>query len=439
VADKDANKNTGSCSYHQYPLEKRASRNKKGKKPPEEGGSKRKKKLTRKKKNSESHSGRTPRPTSRGCRSVGGTPVCLRRHQPGETLSNHVAMQQPPTRTNSLTFTEIHSIHSRLLAISESEKALLRADLEADVKYKQLIHEAETILVSMKTNAGTANKETSMISPRRLCQIPTNKRVEMLRNCEADLKREIAKSQAQNGRAQEISDNLNPSEGFIVNKRVEILRYETVSAPNSPKNTRAAAPLKTHVTNFIHQNVEPADLLRKNQNPAIEPTKKPDITPKLHHNGHHITHKPPKSPAPSRRRFRSQSPRHCIASDSDSDEKVVKPSSKRDKNKENQKSSHTISNHKSSTVEIIHNGQQKPPLISFRSVDIGNNISDDLYCPQSEPLKRKIYAGSSTYDRIQRTLDIESGKIRQIRMEYSKFNCFFVCLFLRNSKARTFE
>lgn len=37
--------------------------------------------------------------------------------------------------------------------MAESEKALLKADLEADVKYKQLIHEAETILVSLKSNA----------------------------------------------------------------------------------------------------------------------------------------------------------------------------------------------------------------------------------------------------------------------------------------------
>lgn len=56
-------------------------------------------------------------------------------------------------RCNSLIFTEFHSVRSRFLAIAESEKALLKADIEADVKYKQLIHEAETILVSMKTTA----------------------------------------------------------------------------------------------------------------------------------------------------------------------------------------------------------------------------------------------------------------------------------------------
>lgn len=56
-------------------------------------------------------------------------------------------------RSNSLTLTEVHAIRGRFVAIAESEKALLKADLEADVKYKQLIHEAETILVSMKTTA----------------------------------------------------------------------------------------------------------------------------------------------------------------------------------------------------------------------------------------------------------------------------------------------
>lgn len=70
-----------------------------------------------------------------------------------ETYFCYSDMAPLVNRANSLTFTEIHSIRSRYLAIAESEKALLKADLEADVKYKQLIHEAETILVSMKTTA----------------------------------------------------------------------------------------------------------------------------------------------------------------------------------------------------------------------------------------------------------------------------------------------
>lgn len=59
-------------------------------------------------------------------------------------------------RANSLTFSDEHSMRNSKLAMAESEKALIRADLEADVKYKQLIHEAETILVSMKTSTSAS-------------------------------------------------------------------------------------------------------------------------------------------------------------------------------------------------------------------------------------------------------------------------------------------
>lgn len=38
------------------------------------------------------------------------------------------------------------------MTIAESEKALLKADLEADMKYKQLIMEAESLLESMKNS-----------------------------------------------------------------------------------------------------------------------------------------------------------------------------------------------------------------------------------------------------------------------------------------------
>lgn len=38
------------------------------------------------------------------------------------------------------------------MTIAESEKALLKADLEADMKYKQLIMEAESLLESLKNS-----------------------------------------------------------------------------------------------------------------------------------------------------------------------------------------------------------------------------------------------------------------------------------------------
>lgn len=67
--------------------------------------------------------------------------------------TRHTTLSPLTNRSNSLTLTEVHSVKSQVIAMAESEKALLKADLEADVKYKQLIHEAETILVSLKSNA----------------------------------------------------------------------------------------------------------------------------------------------------------------------------------------------------------------------------------------------------------------------------------------------
>lgn len=381
---------------------------------------------------------------SRGCRSLGGTPVSLRRNQSEErTPARNAPLSN---RCNSLTFTEVHSLHSRILAISESEKALLKADLEADVKYKQLIHEAETILFSMKTNSVKELKEIkeppTICSPRRVCNPPANKRVEMLRNCEADLKRELSKTCTQ--KCAENGNELNPVEGIIVNKRLEVLRYETsISAPNSPKNTRVI-PRKTHVTNFINQNHCPE--LARRQSDHENDLKSAKMSPQATIYERNIV--PPKSPVITRRRFRSQSPKLNIVSDSDSDtdlsRNLDKNLHKSKSNKENISSTrknitgkqmnnfrHTI--HAAGSVgeesgstlvppsgnTVIYSsslnesdlkrGMHKSPLMSFRSVDIGNTLTDDSYCPQSEPLKRKIYSGSSTFEKIQRSLDADPG------------------------------
>lgn len=55
------------------------------------------------------------------------------------------------SRSHSLTFSDIYSLDNPIVDIAESEKALLVADIEADVKYKQLIHDAEAILISMRS------------------------------------------------------------------------------------------------------------------------------------------------------------------------------------------------------------------------------------------------------------------------------------------------
>ncbi|KAL7016537.1 hypothetical protein ACKWTF_010049 [Chironomus riparius] len=326
---------------------------------------KRKKFVRKRSKNTESNNNIMKSPlVTRGCRSVGGTPVSIRRNE--RTAERRQLETSLSNRSNSLTFNEIHMIHNRMLAISESEKALIKADLEADVKYRQLIHEAESILISMKSNLSTpgAQKDlpipTTIASPRRQ-NVPTNKRVEMLRNCEVDLKRELAKTSNQ----LQLTQPQHPS--TIINKRLEILRYETsMSAPSSPKTNRVA-PVKTHVTNFIYQNE--MDMI----------TPKRDSTSKT-------------TPIMSPRRFLA--PKQHDDSDSESD---VKYNSRAMNGKEN----------KTREIKIKIN----PPMAQFRSVVCNNVESDDLFFPQSEPLKRKIYSCNSTIDKIQRSLDFDSDEL----------------------------
>jgi hypothetical protein len=330
---------------------------------------KRKKFVRKRSKNTESNNSIMKSPlVTRGCRSVGGTPVSIRRNE--RTAERRQLETSLSNRSNSLTFNEIHMIHSRMLAISESEKALIKADLEADVKYRQLIHEAESILISMKSNLstpGTQQKDlpipTTIASPRRQ-NVPTNKRVEMLRNCEVDLKRELAKTSNQ----QQTVQPQHPS--TIINKRLEILRYETsMSAPSSPKTNRVA-PVKTHVTNFIYQNE--VDVITQKRDSSTKTT-----------------------PIMSPRRFLA--PKQHDDSDSESD---VKSNSRAMNGKENI----------TREIKIKINS----PIAQFRSVVCNNVESDDLFFPQSEPLKRKIYSCNSTIDKIQRSFDFDSDGMASI-------------------------
>lgn len=294
------------------------------------------------------------------------------------------------------------------------------------------------------------SRETPVPSPRRMPALPTNKRVEMLRNCEADLRRELAKAQKLNDSC-ELNRKSISNEPFcldaplsvhqdnlLINKRIELLRFETTSAPNSPKSSGRFSPRKTHVSNFICQNASPTDLLRRKSSP--ENTKSEheslalsQLSPQLHLNGRKML-SPPKSPTP-RRRFRSQSPRVTIESDSDSDAETkvfhngFRKSFEVNGNRENVKRKNlrksTVKSHvddvksqKIDELDVLNqnvvNGiddiRTKPPMLSFRSIDMGNKSPEIFYCPQSEPLKRKIYSGSKTLAKLQQTLDMDPGK-----------------------------
>lgn len=280
----------------------------------------------------------------------------------------------------------------------------------------------------------------------------------MLRHCEADLRREIAKAQKLNELAADCTQAplltarkiLNTDavqdaplsghqDNLLLNKRIEVLRYiETTSAPNSPKSCRFS-PRKTHVSNFICQNVSPTDLMRRKSvdQDVIASSK---YSPQLQLNGRRMV-SPPKSPAP-RRRIRSQSPKVPIVSDSDSDSNANLVAPEVNGNKENHRRSSRKSRVKPEktptqfldeadymnrnivtatvTTTAVHcsssyrgvDARRKTPLMSFSSVDMGKKSpAASFYCPQSEPLKRKIYSGSKTLEKLQKSLEMESGNL----------------------------
>lgn len=253
----------------------------------------------------------------------------------------------------------------------------------------------------------------------------------MLRNCEADLRRELSKTRhhdpgADLPRKDHVDHHGPPLKPLAADhnppcKRVEELRHETTSVPSSPKSSGRFSPRKTHVTNFINQYGNLNELHRRRSSP--EPMRVPAEAPNIQLNGIQI--RPPKSPKP-RRRFRSQSPRVCIdASESDSDhenknvvarrkghdchdkseingnvENVTRKSHARDRTPVNE----DVTNRNVCVHSTRKAVRDTTDILSFNSVGTINT-----YCPQSEPLKRKIYS-EKTLDRLQRSLEMESGE-----------------------------
>lgn len=267
----------------------------------------------------------------------------------------------------------------------------------------------------------------------------------MLRNCEADLRRELLKTQ---------SKPTNEVTEITVNRKES---FETLATPSSPVKINYAngnggrfSPRKTHLTNFINQNITPAELMRRPNSTDMQNNQQPTTmevyetkmkrSPCLQFNTINNRTKitPPKSPMP-RRRFRSQSPRICIESDSDSDtlngnspnvvvQKKPMPFIKRgeiNRNKEN-KLRHTWRKSRQSVGQDDILNQNTIPISEvqqleasdhrpFRSIDIAHHITETFYCPQSEPLKRKIYS-EKTLDRLQKSLEMESGKFSSAKI-----------------------
>ncbi|XP_024085682.1 uncharacterized protein LOC106668656 isoform X2 [Cimex lectularius] len=64
-----------------------------------------------------------------------------------------------------------------------------------------------------------------------------------------------------------------------------------------------------------------------------------------------------------------------------------------------------IINIQNSKIQADKTPTPKTPLVPFKSFDLGNQVAvESKYCPQSEPVKRKVYVCSSTFDKLQKTL-----------------------------------
>ncbi|XP_060657267.1 uncharacterized protein LOC132792060 [Drosophila nasuta] len=303
----------------------------------------------------------------RGSRSVGGTPVCLRRQLLGP--KERIYKTSPlSNRSNSLIFGNANEPH--FMTIAESEKALMKADLEADMKYKQLIMEAESLLESLKNSLQSIPRDTPVASPRRLNPL-ANKRVEMLKNSEVESKKQPGPVPP--------TPPLEHELAAAINKRIEMLKFETnagASPPNSPKPGRCS-PRKTHLTNFMNQNAPPELPPRKPQPPQ---------SPQLQLNGRCLQGSPRHSPRGSPRGSRRQ----IIANGSDSELE-------------------DLANH--NYLPQQQQQQLQPQPQPYNNMDYSNrNVTesqDNFYCPHSEPLKRKVYKGSSSFERIKKTFDLE--------------------------------
>ncbi|EDW09273.1 uncharacterized protein Dmoj_GI20425, isoform B [Drosophila mojavensis] len=373
-------RNLGSCHYYPSAAQpsplilRRAStrsRRRSGQEAPDASQQRRRKRfLKTRKKSCENREkvNASPLREPRGSRSVGGTPVCLRRHLLGP--KERIYKTSPlSNRSNSLIFGSANEPH--FMTIAESEKALLKADLEADMKYKQLIMEAESLLESMKNSLQSIPRDTPVASPRRLNPL-ANKRVEMLKHSEVEAKKQAPPAPP-----------LEHELAAAINKRIEMLKFETAAAspPNSPKPGRCS-PRKTHLTNFMNQNAPPELPPRKLNNVA-------PLSPQLQLNGRRLVQGSPRS---SRRAMAlhsfnaSDSDQECIAVVEDATNHNYLP-----QQQEQQQQQHQMYNN------LDYNNRNVSEV----------QMHDNFYCPHSEPLKRKVYKGSSSFERIKKTFDLE--------------------------------
>ncbi|XP_017789531.1 PREDICTED: uncharacterized protein LOC108571878 [Habropoda laboriosa] len=344
---------------------------------------------------------------NQGSRSVGGTPICLRRkkHDVNKNLppmrsnderslavrSGRGETENVKRRSNSVSYVNGNLVRRRITSTGgntymttfASELALIEADKEADKKYRQLILEAEDILVNMQRNQ---NSVPVVPSPsRKFHNGLANKRVELIKNTELNI--ELALSKSRNSQPELQSGSIRDLEHTSPKRQQQFpqpcsppLRRFAERKICSPTNgLAAAAAYKSSLDSTSQQQSPDRNLLRCHrpvvyqQHHRRQDTETSFLASRPHHAV--LPHRD-SLPTVNRREFR-------VSSTAGKEEGVTSSSS---------------------DSEERCDVRKRPPLMTFRSVDMGPIKEGSSYCPQSEPVKRKVYAGSATYGRIQKTL-----------------------------------
>lgn len=221
-------------------------------------------------------------------------------------------------------------------------------------------------------------KENQSYSPRRVCNPPYNKRVEILRNCEVEIKRE-----------QKIQDIHQDCTSLASNKKLGISRIEQIN-PSSlcqPLSLKMS-PRRNHINNLINHNI--TDTI--SETPPLKLINKKPLTLNNKYIGKH---------------FKTS----LFCSESDSDENSRYNDTKPEKTlrfiklleEDIPKKQHSSA----TTKHYGSNNNKNIPKHSFSSFDTGIIGNEFGSCPQSEPLKRKIYSGRSSLERMKQNCSAE--------------------------------
>ncbi|XP_076247433.1 uncharacterized protein LOC143187227 [Calliopsis andreniformis] len=370
---------------------------------------------------------------NQGSRSVGGTPICLRRkkHDLNKNLSpiklnDNRSIIQPTIvdsdmvkrRSNSISYVNGNIVRRRItgntyMTTFASEIALIEADKEADKKYRELILEAENILVDMQKSQ---NNMPIVPSPsRKLHNGLANKRVELIKNTELNIELALSKSrnsqpELQSGSIRDL-EHTSPKRQFAqpcspVRRFME--RNGTTTSGFLPKETfyrQEATPIKYSVDSPLATRKTPP---QHSPNRSLLRCSRPrrDHPDSCDSNGH--------GTATTNCNGALRSPDLGVSCQTSLQNRVrsvlpPKNSTAEFNNRKDFRGSRSTTKEEgvtssSSDSEERCDVRRRAPLMIFRSVDMGPVKEGSSYCPQSEPVKRKVYAGSTTYGRIQKTL-----------------------------------